>query len=361
MIWIFHFIVINILLLISKYKKSDKFFIYSSFVYSLFIFGQRWMTGTDFPYYLRYYMQNFENVEPGYYFIQSFLTTNDLYFGILIFVVLLITLFNIYRFVLKVDKHVVLIIYLFLISEIFFAQLSQIRQFVAVSFFVNSYFYVFHKNYVKSAINILLGALFHTSIFYLVPFLFIRLKLDKFKTLFLLVVSSVLPFFDFSFILNLDIFSRYSSYLDSSFNVGLSPFHYLKFYIILGVLIIFVWYIKRIGNGKIEQMILNGLVFNMLLYGLSFQFAPVLRASFYLKIFEIIFVVYYHKQLYNFSKSSIKAIIILLFVGIYSGLAITDPYSITNYEFRPLQIQREMTDNQFRSEIDEFHQEQEAE
>jgi len=356
MIWIFHFIIINILLFISKYKKSDKFFIVSSFVYSLFIFGQRWMTGTDFPYYLRYYMQNFENVESGYYLIQSFLTTNDLYFGILIFIILLITLFNFYRFILKVDKSVVLILYLFLISEIFFAQLSQIRQFVAVSFFVNSYFYAFHKGYIKSALNIILGLLFHTSVLYLVPFLFLRLKLNRIKTLCLLIISAGLPFFDISFILNLDIFAAYSSYLGGAFDVSLSPFHYLKFYIVLLIFGLFIWYAKKIGNTRIEQMILNGLVFNMLLYGLSFQFAPMLRASFYLKIFEIVFVAYYYKHLYNFSKYSIKTIIIILFVGIYSGLAITDPYSISVYEFRPLQIQREMTYDQFRDEINEFHE-----
>lgn len=356
MIWIFHFAMINILLLISKYKKSDAFFINGSFIYSVFIFGQRWMTGTDFPNYLKYYLIDFQNVEPAYYWIQKFLSSNNLYFGILIFITLFITLFNNYRFFKKIDRHVVLIVYLFLISEIFFAQLSQIRQFIAVSFYINSYFYAFHKSYLKSGLNIIFGMMFHTSIIFLVPFLFLRLKLDRIKTLYLLILSSVLPFLDISFLLNLDIFSRYSHYLDSIFNVNLSSFHYVKYYIVLTVFIVFVWYIKKIGNSRIEQMILNGLVFNMLLYGFSFQFAPLLRASLYLKIFEIVFVAYYHKELHNFSIQTAKLVTVMLFVGIYSGLAVTDPYNITRYEFRPLQLDRERTTEQLNQEIDHFHE-----
>jgi len=356
MIWIFHFVMINILLLISKYKKSNDFFINSSFIYSVFIFGQRWMTGTDFPNYLKYYLTDFQNVEPAYYWIQEFLASNNLYFGILIFITLFITLFNNYRFFKKMDKHVVLIVYLFLISEIFFSQLSQIRQFVAVSFFMNSYFYAFHKKYFKSGINIVLGAMFHNTIIYLIPFLFLRLKLDRIKTFYLLILSGVLPFLDLSFILNLDIFSTYTSYLDSAFNVNLSPFHYVKFYIVLSIFILFIWYVKKIGHSRVEQMILNGVVFNMLLYGASFQFAPLLRASFYFKIFEIIFVAYYYRHLYNFSIMTTKVVIIMLFTGIYSGLAITDPYSITRYEFRPLRIERERTYQQLNEEIDQFYE-----
>src|SRR5699024_5082993 len=106
----------------------------SSFIYALFIFGQRWMTGTDFPNYLRYYLTGFQVREPIYKFIQNFLAEHNLYFGLLIFIVFAITLFNNYRFMVRIDRNVVLIIYIYLLSEIFFAQLSQVRQFIAISF-----------------------------------------------------------------------------------------------------------------------------------------------------------------------------------------------------------------------------------
>src|SRR5699024_6635957 len=158
------------------------------------------------------------------------------------------------------------------------------------------------------------------------------------KTLYFLIVSAVLPLLNLSFILNLEIFSRYSHYLNSIFNVELSFFHYIKFYVILGVIGVFVWYVKKIKNNTIEQMILNGLVFNMLLYGLSFQFALFLRVSYYFKIFEAVFLVYYHKRLYQFSSTVVRNVCMLLFIGIYSGLAVTDPFLVTDYQYRPLQI-----------------------
>lgn len=357
MIWIFHIIIITILLLIAKYMKNDGFFIKSSFVYAVFIFGQRWMTGTDFPHYLKYYLIDFSQVEPGYYLIQKILTEGQLYFGILIFITFFITLYNNYRFISKINHNVVIIIYLFVISEIFFAQMSQIRQFMAVSFFINSYFYAFHKSYFKSFSNIIFGLLFHESILFFVPFLFLRFKLDKVKTLYLLILSGVLPLLDVSILFRLPIFSRYSSYVDSIFNVNLSVFHYVKFYIILLVILIFVWHIEKFGTGKIEQMILNGLVFNFLLYGLSFQFGIVLRASMYFKIFEVVFLAYYFKEVRGFSRIISKSLVVGLFLGIYGGLAVTDPYDISRYDFEPLRIRETRTVDQLNAEIDGFFEE----
>lgn len=355
MIWIFHFIFITILLLIAKYIKSDKFFINTSFFYAIFIFGQRWMTGTDFPNYLNYYLTDFSSVEPLYYWIQKFLSSNGLYFGILIFIILLITLFNNYRFFLKFDRHVILIIYLFLFSEIFFAQLSQIRQFVAVSFFLNSYFYSFENKYGKSLINILFGLGFHSSIIFFVPFLFIKLNLNKIKTIYLLLLSSILPLLDVAFILRLPIFDRYSHYLDSIFNVNLSIFHYVKFYIILAVLLFVIWNIEHFRENKMTQIILNGLVLNMLFYGISFQFGIMLRVSMYFKVFEFIFLAYYYKDVFNVSKKIMKFAVILLFMGIYSGLALTDPYDISRYEFSPLRINETRSVEELNAEIDRFY------
>lgn len=354
MIWLFHISMITILLIVAKLFQKDKFFIYSSFIYAIIIFGQRWMTGTDFPYYLRYYLTDFDGVEPGYYLIQKILTEGNLYFGLLIFIVFTLTLYNNYRFIIKIDKHTELMIFLFLVSEIFFAQMSQIRQFIAVSFFMNSYFYAFHKDYLKSALGVVGGLLFHTSILFLVPFLFIRLKLDKVKTLYLLIFSGVLPLLDLTLILRLPIFSRYSHYIGGQFDVDLSIFHYFRFYILLAVVLYFLWTIDRVGKSRVEQMILNGLVFNFLLYGMSFQFGLFLRVSMYFKVFELVFLAYYYRQTKFISNFIAVSTVSLLFIGIYGGLALTDPYDISDYQFRPLQVFENRSEGQLRAEIDEF-------
>ena len=354
MIWIFHFVVITVLLLIAIKIKKDSFFVKSSFLYALFIFGQRWMTGTDFPYYLRYVLIDFTVNEPIYDALQQIITNYNLYFGLLIFVIFSITLFNNYRFMAKIDKHMILIIYLYLFSEIFFAQMSQLRQFVAISFFLNSYYYSHHKKYIKSILNILLAMGVHTSVIFMIPFLFIRLKLNRIKTLYLLLVSAVLPLVDISMVLHFPIFSRYSNYLNSMHNTNLSIFHYFKFYALLAILFAFAWYIKEYRTNRMDQMILNGLVLNMILYGLSFQLGPMIRFSFYLKIFEIIFISYYFKDLHQFSLEILKPMIIVFFIGIYTGVGLTDPYNITRYQFRPLRLHEPKTEEQLYHEINTF-------
>lgn len=354
MIWLFHISVITLLLILAKLFNKDKFFVYLSFFYAVFIFGQRWMTGTDFPYYLKYYIIDFDAVEPGYYLIQKILTEGNYYFGILIFIVFLITIFNNYRFILKIEKHALLMIYLFLISEIFFAQLSQIRQFVAISFYMNSYFYAYHKQYIKSGFGIIGGLLFHDSIIFLIPFLFIRLNLDKIKTLYLLVLSGILPLLDVTLLLRISVFDRYSHYIGSRFDVQLSIFHYFKFYVILAVVLYFLWTLDEVGHGRKEKMILNGLVFNFLLYGISFQFGLFLRVSMYFKVFEIIFLAYYFKRTKYMSNLISMTTIAGLFLGIYGGLALTDPYKINDYQFSPLHLHEIRSETQLRNEIDAF-------
>lgn len=354
MIWIFHFSVITILLLITVFIKKEDFFIKTSFFYSIFIFGQRWMVGTDFRYYLKYYLIDFQVREPIYRFLQDFIATNNLYFGLLIFLVFTITIFNNYRFIIKIDKNIVLMLYIYLISEIFFAQLSQIRQFIAISFFINAYFNAYEKKYGRSILNVLLGTGFHTSIIFLVPFLFIRLKIDRIRAIYIIIVSAVLPLLDVTLLLKLPFLSRYSGYVESKFNVNLSAFHFIKFYILIAVILIFIWNLKKFRKNSIDQMILNGILLNMLIYGSSFQFAPLIRLSSYFKIFEFVFLIYYIKELSNFSKPLIKTVIITLFTFIYMGFAVTDPYSIKNYEIRYLRLYDEKSDNQLYEEINTF-------
>ncbi len=355
MIWIFHFIVVTFLFLITIKLKKEDFFIKTSFLYALFIFGQRWMTGTDFPNYLEFVLRGYHVQEPIYDALQQLIVSYDLYFGLLIFIIFFIILFNYYRFIVKIDRHVVLMLYLLLLSEIFFAQMSQLRQFVAISFFLNSYYNSFHKNYMKSFLNILLAIGFHTSAIFMIPFLFVRLKLNRIKTMYLLLVSSIMPLINISMILHLPIFSRYSHYLDSQFNTKLSIFHYFKFYALLVIVFMFIWYIKKYKFKPMDQMILNGLVFNMLLYSISFQFGLMIRFSFYLKMFEIVFLVYFLEELQEFSIKVLKPIVVTFVIGIYVGFGLTDPYNITGYQFRLLRLYDEKSDQQLYDEINAFH------
>lgn len=354
MIWIFHFIVVTLLLLIAIKIKKEDFFIKTSFLYGLFVFGQRWMTGTDFKNYLRYYLTDFQVPEPLYRGLQNFLASNNLYFGLLIFIVFAITTFNNYRFILRIDRNVMLMLYLYLLSEIYFAQMSQIRQFVAISFFINAYFNVYEKKWGKSLVNVVLGLSFHTSIVFLVPFLFIQFNVTRVKALYVLLLAAVLPLLDITRILELPVFSRYSHYIESRYNVNLSSFHLLKFYALLFIIFIFIWNIKKYSDKSVEQMILNGVLLSLIFYSLSFQFAPMIRINSYLKIFEFVFIGYYIKDVKNYSKIIVKLAAIGFFMIVYLGLIATDPYLTARYKFRHIRIYDERSNTELYEEAKNF-------
>src|SRR5699024_2819145 len=138
------------------------------------------------PYYLRYVLIDFKVNEPIYDTLQQFITDYNLYFGLLIFTILFITLLNNYRFIIKVDRNVIFILYFYLLSEILFAQMSQLRQFVAVSFFLNRLYYSHLKKYLARIVNIMIRIGMHTSNTFMTPFLFVRIHINRIKILYFL-------------------------------------------------------------------------------------------------------------------------------------------------------------------------------
>ncbi|AJD92252.1 hypothetical protein JMA_29350 [Jeotgalibacillus malaysiensis] len=357
MIWVIHFIVVHILLLISINIKNKKFFIVSTFIYSLFTFGQRWMTGEDFPGYLLYYIIGFKGPEFGYFSLQDFFADRNLYFGLLIFLIYFITLFNNYKFISKTTANTTLLIYLYMFVELYFMQMSQIRQFIAVSFFINAYFYFYHKNMIKGVIYILISITFHFSVLLVIPLLFIKFKLSKKFVFYTLLTFVLLPLINIKFFINIIGIDMYSNYIESVYDTGLSIFHYFRYYLILSIAILFVYKLRGSITSKTDQMMIYGMLFYILFYGLSFNYAPVLRISYYFKIFEITFIVYYINNLYLNSYKFIKSLVIAVFLIFYLAIAYIDPYNITRYDFEPLKLYQDKSYMELRWEIEKFYYE----
>src|SRR5699024_10836782 len=288
MIWIVHIIAVNVLFLISYLRKNEDFFLKSTFIYSLFVFGQRWMVGTDFPNYLGYYLRSHIGREPLYFGLQ------ELFAGL-----------NIYMF-----------------SEIYFAQMSQVRQFMAISFFINAFYYAYQNKYKTAIFTSIVGGLFHISGFFVVPFLFLKVKFNKVTALYGLLLASILPLFNVSMIFKLPLFSAYSRYIDSIFNVNLSIFHYFKFYFMMVIIMFVIWNMK-VKSTKEMQMLFNGLIWYMLFYGASFQFAPFMRVSFYFKIFEIVFLALSINMLRLFSGYLTRILVVSVFIVVFAGFMVT--------------------------------------
>lgn len=357
MIYIIHFfIVLSLYIIFGRNKQTQKMFVYSSFVYVIFVFGQRWMTGTDFPGYLRYYMTDYVRGEWGYFGLQTLFSEGDLYFGLLISLILLLTQFNFYRFFLKFDNYA-LMIFIFLLSEIFFAQMSQIRQYVAISFFINSYYNSYNKNYFKSMLNIILAYSFHTAAIFFVPLLFIKLPLNRKNILPLLTGAGILPFIDIRFIFNLPFLNRYSHYVGGRFDVPLGSSHYIKYYAILLFLLFFMYHLKTLNKDRIHNMIFNGSLFYILIYGLSFQFAPLYRIATFFQVFEIVLLVSFASKLKILPDIFTKRVVSFLFIGIFAFSALADSYNVASYQFRPLRFHEEKTREEMLTDIEIFYDE----
>lgn len=353
--WVHFLIVLILYIFFGRNNQTKNIFITTSFIYSVFVFGQRWMTGTDFPNYLRYYVQDFTRSEWGYFSLQSFVRDNNLYFGIIIFIIFLLTQINFYRFFIKF-KYDAMIIFIFLISEIFFAQMSQIRQYVAVSFFINSYYHSNKNEKIKSFINLFMAYSFHTSALFFVPFLFVRLPFDQKKLGLILTTFFVLPLIDVHIIFKLPFFSRYSHYVGGYFDVPLSFNHAIKYYTVLFLIILLSKWAYRFKTDRHYTMIYNGIFYYMLIYGLSFHFAPLFRVAIFFQVFEIVFLVTFANNLKNIPEYISKKIIALLFIGIFSLSALVDSYTVANFDFRILRLYDNRSHEELLIEADNFTQ-----
>jgi len=360
MIYLIHFLVINLLFIISKFITNKNFFAVASFIYSLFVFGQRWMTGTDFPHYLTYYITGFNRGDIGYFGLQEVFLSLDLYFGNFIFLIFLMTLGTVYYFINKFDNQNNLILYIYLLSELFFAQMSQLRQFVAIGFMLIAFYYAYKGINRKALVFTLIAASFHSTALLVIPFMLFKPKLQN-KTLNILMAASIiLPVIDVSAIFRFIPFisSYVDTYLGSAFDVSLGLFHYMRYYSTILLIFLFINRIDRKDSTYQDNLILNGLIVYILFYGISFQFAPLFRMANYFKIFEILYLVGNHKKVSGLTNQLMKTIIITFYLAIFVGSSIVDSGDIAVYQFRPLRIHEDRSALELNIEIARFRIEQ---
>lgn len=328
-----------------------------SFLYSVAVFGQRWMVGTDYGNYLVYYIYNYQGTEYGYRVLQNFFYENNLSFSLLTFLLYLLTQINFYKFILKFGKNAVWIVLFYCLSEIFFAETSQIRQWIAISFFLNAFYYVYYKKYFKVIFFFLFGLLFHGSILFMAPFLFIRVnKLLRVKkgALIVLLILFILPLIDIKNFLSLfPSIDIVESYLDTQYIVNLSYFHLFKYYFIVLLTFIFIFNIE-IKNNKIHDVIINGQIYYLFLYGLSMQMGAFMRFSFYFKIFEIIFFVVFINVLQKFNKKQVSYGLVVYYLFLYVAVSILDTVELSYFQIRLISLYEPYSHLELLNEFDEF-------
>lgn len=355
MIWICHIFVIIFLVVVSYFMKSKNTLIITTYIYSLTIFGQRWLTGEDFPGYLLYYIINFQGSDWSYFALQDLFIKNNLSFSLLIFLAYALTLFLNYKFIISINRNIFLLIFLYSIFELYFIQLSQIRQFIAISLFLNALYYAHTVKYFKMVVFTILAVSFHISTILVVPFLFFKKQINR-KFLFIISLTLIfLPVFDITIFLEILNVNFYSNYLGGEYDQDLSAFHLFKYFILLSLLLIIIKYSKRIYEDNMDIMIVTGFIFYLFFYGISFQYAPMLRVANFFRIFEILILATQYSRIRLLDKKLTLMILIGMYIIFYIGIALIDPYNISRYEFRLLHLFERESLYFYISEIERFY------
>lgn len=156
-------------------------------------------------------------------------------------------------------------VYLYITLQFLAYNMNLIRQSVAVACFLFAYPYLKDRKIVPYSIIIIIGGLFHNSLFLMLPFYFLFLKKNTIKYTLTLITIAVLGYFlfDFTFKLLLPFFpEKYANYLggyfwnSNGFEYAIPPALYCLFiYLFSG----------RIGDTTKRSIYLNSALYNFLI------------------------------------------------------------------------------------------------
>ena len=335
------------LYLARKYTNAHSLLV----MFMIFFLGQRWMTGEDFPGYLLYYIINFKGFDFTFFSLQDLFIRFNLSFSFFIFSLYTLTILFLYKFI-NNFRYSSLIFVVFIITELSFIILSQLKQSLAIPIFLFSFYFIFFKRYFIGLCFYLLASSVHVATLFLLPFLFLKAPIRKYTLTFILGLICFLPFINITDILPNFLYFKFAHYLDSEYNSSLSIYHYLKYYAI--IILFYLLYCNTIPQSQIVmKFLITGFLLYLVLYGLSFQFAPFMRFSYYFRIFEVITFVTF--ALDSSNKRNFRFLVIPFFTISFFMIAVLDPYNITRYEFKPLSIFESKSKSQLHSEIDDFY------
>ena len=311
-LYLYNFLFLTFFLFLCERKVFPKRW-YKNIVifYFIFIFGQRWSAGVDFFGYLKYYLIHFPS-EIGYRTIERFFFYNNIYFGLLIFLIYLFTTLGSLWFLRKFTASNYAI-YFFFLSEYHIMSINPLRTYIAINFFLIAlYKLYFNKKKISALLFIILGSLFHKIIIFTLPFFLFIIFLEKVikkKKLILWLILFIIPIIPSSQLLKLMVVFipvKYLDYIGSVYDVPLSILNIARYYIIL---IFYIYlYPKKIKNEKfsfIDKMILTFI----LITSLSVSFAPLHRIAYFFKMFELLYFIYIFER----SEKIYKKIFILIF------------------------------------------------
>lgn len=218
----------NEIIYTDKQARNDKLRYYILFVLALFplffVAAVRYDVGTDFFY---TYVPNFYKIlngempysELGFNvlnkFIQLFTSNPQWLFVVTAFIFTFVLL----QTIIKYSENVSLSVIVVLLSCIFFVFLNNMRQSIAVVFFLRAFPYIVKDEFLKYTACIFLGCLFHLSaILMIIPCIFVNLKFFRKNFLaFAIIITLCLPVLC-QVMKAVLIYTKYSYFFESDFN-----------------------------------------------------------------------------------------------------------------------------------------------
>ncbi|QEZ70104.1 EpsG family protein [Paraclostridium bifermentans] len=280
-----------------RYKIVSKILNFIMFLSMWIVAGIRYNVGTDYTLYSNYFKNinsiTLENsvMEIGYMWLNKvtnfFCDSNQIIFIVTSF----ITIYLVFKTILKYSKRYELSLYLFITMYFYYSSFNITRQYIAIAITFYAIKYIINSNFKKYIISVIVASLFHNSALIMIPFYFI-LKMNINKKLVLnLTILSIISFASIGKIINIvfTILPRYQKYVGSSFLSQESSWMHL---IVIIALIVIVLPIKNrlIIEDKKNNIYINAIIFAAIFQLLGLKTVLFSRMVMYLYIYAIILV-----------------------------------------------------------------------
>lgn len=332
---IIYFIVaiISAIFLYLYLKHKNILFVIISFLLLFFISAFRYGIGID---YLKIYVKMFNFIASGLSVdwdigtiwlckLILLFSKDYIYFFI---ITAFITLFFIYKGILKWSDCPVLVLLLFVFSGEYIASFNAVRQYMAVGIFVYSIKFIIDGNFRKYLIFNVIGGFFHNSAFILIPIYFIRYFNPKKTNQLILIVCTIilLPVLSKLFYTVLG-FTKYESYLNSSYNEYDPSYSEL----IMSVCVYFMsLFFYKQCKGEIKyRVLLSLMLLYMLIAILSFKVILAYRVIIYFRILQIFMIGYLSSKL---PKKRDRLIFNAMWILFFSGVTLIGGYYFNWYD-----------------------------
>jgi len=327
-------------------KKS--LFVVLSFIPLFLLIALRDISvGTDYQSYVNAYYKILEGTLSssnwlgiGYIFICKLLSFIAGYNYIIVFSFFgFITLFFVYKSILRNSKIPWLSLYLFLSTCLYYQTFNQFRQMLACTIVLYSIKYMEKKNLKMFIIIILIAASIHNSALVMLPFYFIsKLEINK-KTIFMYVIISLLMMFGFNIIERFILYTNYDVYLNTNFNIERNLSSIINMFVRMILLIGCLLFSKRLIKQDPESKYLYNLVIVCTIFQLltikSYLFARITTYFFIFYILLIPNIVYVFLKKNKILAMGVILIIFAIYHYVYfnSAVALSSGYTVYKLSF----------------------------